>query len=132
MTDLDVSTGNLATVAGNQTTAIDRIEQLEQEVVEFPKARAELEAAREWVKERAAIVARVQGELAELKTRQVEAAALLTVVRGELATRTRQRDQVQDELKGAKTLPDGRAGGGAHPVPEYMLYNRGRSYCPQA
>lgn len=58
--NLDASTGNIATVTAlNLTTTTDRIGQLEQEVVELPKARAELAAARERVKEEVAIVARV-------------------------------------------------------------------------
>lgn len=106
--DLDSSVGKLATVTGNLTTATERIGQLEQEVTKLPKARAELVwelvAAQVWVKEEAALVAKAQRELAELKTRQVEAATLLTVTQWELAARSRQKDQVQEELRGTKVL----------------------------
>lgn len=59
--------GNLPTTTGNLSAANARISQLEHEVVELPKAKAEPGVTQKWILEETVIVARIEGELSKIK-----------------------------------------------------------------
>lgn len=88
----------LATVTGSLTTANQKIGQLEGEVLELPKVKAELAAAQSQLKEEAALIAKAGGELVELQSQQVAAATQLAAVQEELATRAKQEEITREEL----------------------------------
>lgn len=101
---LDASMGKLVPITDNLTVATERTRQLEQQMAELPKARADLAAAQVRIKEEATLDSRHKGSLLSSKPCKWRPQQCLWLHKGSWSSELDRRIRSKRSSKGQKSF----------------------------